>query len=86
MQPIWKQHYPKGIPTEIDTSKYNSIAELFHNSIDKYRDRPAYTNLGKTLSYDDLDRLSRHFSAYLTAELGLQKGDRVAIMLGFSGG
>lgn len=81
MQQIWKQYYPKGIPTEIDISKYNSIAELFHNSIAKYRDRPAYTNLGKTLSYDDIDQLSRHFSAYLTSALGLQKGDRVAIMM-----
>jgi long-chain acyl-CoA synthetase len=81
MQHIWKQHYPKGVPAEIDTSKYNSIAELFHNSIDKYGDQPAYTNLGKTLSYKDLERLSRHFSAYLTSELGLKKGDRVVIMM-----
>jgi len=81
MQPIWKQHYPKGIATEIDVNKYNSISELFDNTIVKYRDRPAYTNLGKTLSYGDLDQLSRHFSAYLISELGLQKGDRVAIMM-----
>lgn len=81
MQPIWKQHYPKGVPTEINTDDYSSIAELFHTSVKKYADKAAYTNLGKTLTYADLDRLTRHFSAYLTSELGLKKGDRVAIMM-----
>ncbi len=81
MQHIWKQHYPKGIPTEISFDEYSSIADLFHKSIGKYRDRPAYSNMGKTLSYDDLDRLTCQFSAYLTSELGLKKGDRIAIMM-----
>lgn len=81
MQAIWKQHYPKGVPTEINTNKYASIAELFHKNVSKYRDCPAYSNMGKTLNYDDLDRLTRHFSAYLTSELGLKKGDRIAIMM-----
>ncbi len=81
MQAIWKQHYPEGVPTEINTNEYHSIAELFHQSIEKYRDRPAYSNMGKTLSYDDLDLLTRNFSAYLSSELGLQKGDRIAIMM-----
>ncbi len=81
MQHLWKQHYPKGIPTEISFDGYSSIADLFHKSISKYRDRPAYINMGKTLSYDDLDRLTYQFSAYLTSELGLKKGDRIAIMM-----
>ena len=81
MQHLWKQHYPKGIPTEISFDDYSSIADLFHTSISKYRDRPAYINMGKTLSYDDLDRLTYQFSAYLTSELGLKKGDRIAIMM-----
>ncbi len=81
MQPLWQQHYPQGVPAEINTSEYHSIAELFHKSINQYRDHPAYVNMGKTLSYDDLDRLTRDFSAYLCSELGLRKGDRIAIMM-----
>ncbi|MCK5917371.1 MAG: AMP-binding protein [Cocleimonas sp.] len=81
MQQRWKQHYPKGIPTEINLDEYSSIADLFHKSIRKHGDLPAFTNMGKILSYDDLDRLTRQFSAYLTSELGLKKGDRIAIMM-----
>ncbi len=81
MQAIWKQYYPEGVPTEININEYASIAELFHQNIEKYRDRPAYSNMGKTLSYNDLDLLTRNFSAYLSSELGLQKGDRIAIMM-----
>ena len=81
MKKIWVEHYPEGIPAEIDTSEYDSVADLFHKNIDKFRELPAYSNMGKVLSYDDLDRLSRYFSSYLTSELGLKKGDRVAIMM-----
>jgi long-chain acyl-CoA synthetase len=81
MQQIWKQHYPEGVPTEINTDDYSSITELFHKSVKKYHDSVAYVNLGKMLTYTDLDRLTRHFSAYLTSELGLKKGDRIAIMM-----
>jgi long-chain acyl-CoA synthetase len=81
MRQIWKQHYPKGIPTEINLDEYSSIADLFHKGIAKYRDLPAYENMGKTLSYNDLDCLTRQFSSYLTSELGLKKGERIAIMM-----
>ncbi len=81
MQAIWKQYYPEGVLAEININECASIAELFHQNIEKYRDRPAYSNMGKTLSYNDLDLLTRNFSAYLSSELGLQKGDRIAIMM-----
>jgi len=81
MKKIWLENYPEGIPAEIDTNKYQSVADLFHQNIDKYRELPAYSNMGKVLSYDNLDRLSRDFAAYLSSELGLKKGDRVAIMM-----
>ena len=81
MQPLWKEHYPEGIATEIDINEYDSITQLFHQNIEKYANRPAYSNMGKTLSYNDLDRLTRDFSAYLSSELGLRKGDRIAIMM-----
>ena len=81
MQKIWVENYPEGVPAEIDTNEYDSIADLFHKSIDKFSDLPAYSNMGKVLSYADLDRLSRNFAAYLTSELGLKKGDRISIMI-----
>ncbi len=81
MKKIWVEHYLEGIPEEIDVNEYQSITDLFHQSIDKFRDLPAYSNMGKVLSYGDLDHLSRDFSAYLTSELGLKKGDRIAIMM-----
>ncbi|HIO92507.1 MAG TPA: long-chain-fatty-acid--CoA ligase [Leucothrix mucor] len=81
MNKIWLEHYPKGVPAEIDTSEYRSIADLFHQCVGKFRDLPAYSNFGKTITYDDLDRMSRDFAAYLSSELGLKKGDRVAIMM-----
>lgn len=46
-----------------------------------YKSAPAFKAFGQTLSYGDLDRLSRNFAAYLQGELGVKKGDRVAVML-----
>jgi long-chain acyl-CoA synthetase len=80
LEKIWLRHYPPGVPTEIDLGQYRSIGELFESSTKKYRDRPAYTNMGRTLSFEDLDRLSRDFGAWLQAK-GLAKGARVAVMM-----
>ncbi|MBD9368251.1 long-chain fatty acid--CoA ligase [Xanthomonas sp. XNM01] len=76
----WLQSYPNGVPAEIDPDQYRSIADVFAASVSKYGDRPAYSNFGKTLTYSELDALSRQFAAYLLGSLGLKKGDRVAIM------
>jgi len=80
MEKIWLRHYPPGIPAEIDFAQYRSIGELFENSTRKYRDRPAYTNMGRTISFGDLERMSRDFGAWLQAK-GLAKGARVAVMM-----
>ena len=80
MEKIWLRHYPPGIPTEIDFGQYRSIGELFESNTRKYRDRPAYTNMGRTISFGDLDRLSCDFGAWLQAK-GLAKGARVAVMM-----
>jgi long-chain acyl-CoA synthetase len=77
----WLAHYPTEIPAEIDVSKYRSVSEVFEVSCEKYRHNPAYMNMGKSLSYGDIDRLSRQFASYLINNLKLNKGDRVAIML-----
>ena len=77
----WLAHYPAGVPAEIDVDEFASIPAVLESSIRQFGDRPAFTNLGKSLTYAELDTLSRRFAAYLLGELKLKKGDRVAIMM-----
>lgn len=77
----WLSSYPAGVPAEVDVDEYRSIVDVLQTSLEKYRDRPAFANLGKVLTYADVDRLSQQFAAYLLGELKLKKGDRVAIMM-----
>jgi long-chain acyl-CoA synthetase len=77
----WLASYPQGIPAEIDPSRYRSVAALLAECCERFRHRPAFVNMGKTITYDDLDRLSGSLASYLLNDLKLAKGDRVAIML-----
>ena len=77
----WLANYPAGIPAEIDPNEYPSVPAVLDEAIAKYRDKPAFSNMGKTLTYGELDTYSRQFAAYLLGELKLKKGDRVAIMM-----
>jgi len=77
----WLASYPPSVPAEIETGAYASIVELLETACDRFRHRPAFSNMGRTLDYDDIDRLSKQFASYLLNELKLSKGDRVAIML-----
>ena len=77
----WLTSYPSDVPEQIDIDAFSSIVAVLQNAIEKFRDRPAYANLGKVLTYGDIDRLSQQFAAYLLGDLKLKKGDRVAIML-----
>jgi long-chain acyl-CoA synthetase len=81
MNKIWLASYPKGIPPEVDIHAHRSLVDMFEASCLRFRDRPAFVNMGIGMSYGELDRLSRDFGAFLTKELGLRKADRVAIML-----
>ena len=80
MERIWLKSYPAGVPADIDPGKYRSLIELFDSSIAKYRDRPAFHSMGKSITFDQLDKRSRDFGAWLQAR-GLAKGARVAIMM-----
>ena len=80
MDRIWLKSYPAGVPADIDPGKYRSLIELFDSSIAKYRDRPAFHSMGKSISFDQLDKRSRDFGAWLQAR-GLAKGARVALMM-----
>ncbi|UNK57128.1 long-chain fatty acid--CoA ligase [Pseudoxanthomonas daejeonensis] len=77
----WLQSYPQGVPAEIDPDEYRSISAVFASSVSRYGDRPAYSNFGKVMTYAEVDVLSAQFAAYLLGELGLKKGDRVALMM-----
>ncbi|MEL1264547.1 long-chain fatty acid--CoA ligase [Pseudoxanthomonas putridarboris] len=77
----WFKSYPQGVPHEVDLEQYRSIVSVLDEALAKYRDRPAFRNFGKTLTYGEIDTLSRQFAAYLLGELKLKKGDRVAIMM-----
>ncbi len=80
MDKIWLKSYPAGVPAEIDLNEYPSLNAVLAQSCRKYRDLPAFRNLGATLSYGALDRLSRDFAAWLQT-LGLAKGARIALMM-----
>jgi long-chain acyl-CoA synthetase len=77
----WHSNYPNGVPLEIDPDSYDSLAELCISSCRQFGARPAITNQGISLSFADLERRSRDFAAYLTAEARIDSGDRIAIML-----
>jgi long-chain acyl-CoA synthetase len=77
---IWLKSYPPGVPAEIDPSEYASLVEVFDRSVQQFAARPAFHSMGRTISYAELERLSRAFGAWLQAK-GLGRGARVAIML-----
>jgi len=80
MEKVWLKSYPKGVPAEIDPNRYASIVAVFDESVKKYGDSPAYHNMGKTVTFRDLEQRSRDFGAWLQS-LGLAKGARVALMM-----
>jgi len=77
----WLKSYPEGIPAEIPKPEVHSIRDMCEHAFREYADRPAYTSMGTTISYSDLDTLSYQFACYLQNTLGLTRGERVAIML-----
>jgi long-chain acyl-CoA synthetase len=78
---FWLKDYPAGVPTEIDPDSVSSLKQLFEDACRDYASRPAFSNMGRTLSYAEIDRASRCFGAWLQKEAGLKKGDRVALMM-----
>ncbi|KFN51487.1 long-chain fatty acid--CoA ligase [Arenimonas composti] len=77
----WLSSYPQGIPAEVDVDKYPSIVAVLEEACATYGGNPAYENLGREISYADVDRLSAQFANYLLHEMKLKKGDRVALMM-----
>ena len=77
---IWQNEYPPGIPFDIEVSSNDSITRMFEDAVKAFGDKVAYNSFGAELSFADVDRLSRDFAAYLQNELGVKKGDRIAMM------
>lgn len=80
MNQPWLKSYPEGVPAEIDLDGYSSILDIFRQSIEKFGSQTAYINFEKELTYNELDRLTRDFAAWLQSK-GLKKGDRIALMM-----
>ncbi len=80
MEKTWLKHYPAGMPAEINADVYPSLVELMEAAFKQFPEQPAYKMLGRSVSYAQIDEASRALAAYLQG-LGLEKGDRVAIMM-----
>ena len=81
MEKAWLKSYPPGMPETINIDAYQSVAEVFDKAVAKYGDSPAFTNLGTTLSYADMDRLTGNLASYLQRLPNMRKGDRIAVMM-----
>ena len=81
MEKPWLQSYLPGVPEEIDTHAYASVVEIFTESTQRFADRPAFSNMGTTITYRELDQLTQQFASWCQHEAGLQKGDRIAVMM-----
>ncbi|RPI57039.1 MAG: long-chain-fatty-acid--CoA ligase, partial [Lysobacterales bacterium] len=77
----WLAAYSPGVPAEIDPDRYSSLVALLEASFERFAVQPAFTNLGTTLTFAEVERSSRAFAAYLQAVPKLSAGDRVAIMM-----
>src|SRR5580658_10172702 len=77
----WLQQYPPGVPADIDPDSYASLREIFEQACAAHGHAAAFTNMGATLSYVQLDELSRAFAAWPQQKSGLRAGDRVALMM-----
>lgn len=78
---LWKDKYPAGIAAEINPDEYPNIQAVLKQSCQRFADKPAFSNLGKTITYGELYELSGAFAAYLQQHTDLQPGDRIAVQL-----
>ena len=81
MDRFWIKSYPPGVPAEVDVRAFRSIVDMFERSVAKYGEKPAFVQMGVTLSFAELDRLSGAFCSYLQQELKLERGTRIALMM-----
>jgi long-chain acyl-CoA synthetase len=80
VEKIWLKSYPQDVPAELPPPPFQSVRDMIEFSFREFAARPAYTNMGTTLTYAELDKLSHNFACYLQKSIGLTRGERVAIM------
>lgn len=80
-QHVWQANYPTGVPTTINPDVFPSLADFIDHNVQKYADLPAYENMDKVLTYREIGERASAFAAYLQCELGLEKGDRIAVQM-----
>lgn len=81
MEKVWLKHYQPGVPAEINPQTYSSLLDIYRHSCHKFADKPALANFGYQISYKEWEQLSTQFAAFLQQQLGLKKGERIALML-----
>ena len=79
MKKFWTKKYPSGVDDKLSLNNYSSFVDLFNEGFNKFSDQIAFENMGKSISYKELDILTQYFSNFLIHELNLKKGDRIAI-------
>lgn len=78
---FYQDKYPASVPREVDLDKYSSMVDVFEQAVKKYPDRPAFSSVGVTLTYRDLDTQTRNFAAWLQNKTDLKPGDRIAVQM-----
>ncbi len=81
MERIWLRSYPAGVPVDIDVGEFASVGAMLERSVRAFGPRQAYINMGRAITYAELDDLSRRFAAYCQEVLGLSRGARIALMM-----
>jgi len=81
MEKVWLKSYPPGIPEEVDLDAYGSVTDVFEKAIQQFGKSPCFTNMGTTLTYDEMDRYTDQLASYLQSLPGMTRGDRVAVMM-----
>jgi len=81
LKKVWLNRYPADVAAEINPDRYQSLVDMFEQATTRYADQPAFVNMGEVMTFRKLEERSRAFAAYLQQGLGLQKGDRVALMM-----
>jgi len=81
MDPVWRKHYEEGVPAEINPDAFASVPAIFEQSCSRFAEVDAFRSMGGSITYREFDRHARDFAAYLQGELGLKKGERVALMM-----